>query len=214
MLTVDAIFWCILWCVLPYGVRNVIEIIFVYYRPGIIVCRVFCCAVSGRLVVLLFTNWFTDCNCRRDWGGAVSGQVMRRPLGHLAAAYRRCIPAAHWLRPVPDGLRPVLLICSIRPIRVETGPRPRTRKRKVASILVVLSLVDAISGYRYSCYNQTSFLKLKYTRPLWEACSAPPDPLAGFRGLLLRGKREENGKGKRGRTGPKVRGSGGRRGST
>ena len=34
---------------------------------------------------------------------------------------------------------------SIRPIQ-EIGPRPRTRKRKVFSILVVISLVGTVSG--------------------------------------------------------------------
>ena len=44
------------------------------------------------------------------------------------------------------GLRWVLLMLrGIRPIIQEKGPRPRTRKRKVFPILVVISLVGTIS---------------------------------------------------------------------
>jgi len=34
------------------------------------------------------------------------------------------------------------------------------------------------------------------SRHRWEAYSAPPDPLAGFKGLLLKGRRGGNGRGR------------------
>ena len=78
----------------------------------------------------------------------------------------------------------------------EIGPRPRTRKRKVFSILVVISLVGTISGKSLKLLPpDIIFLKLKCTKfdfgwgsapdPTAGANSAPPDPLAGFKGAYF-----------------------------
>jgi len=74
--------------------------------------------------------------------------------------------------------------------------------------MVVISLVGAISGESLKLLPRDVMLMLKCTKfdIAWSsapdraggAYSAPPDPIAGFKGLLLRGRRGKEGKGGKG----------------
>jgi len=67
---------------------------------------------------------------------------------------------------------------AVRPIRQEIGPRPRTRKRKVFSILVVISLVGTISGKSLKKFaHRCHISKLKCTK--FDFGWAPPQTSLG-----------------------------------